>query len=257
MEMLFPQFQTVDPGDIYRELAFPIEMRDRPYTAINMVTTVDGKASVGGKAYGLGSKVDHLVMRRIRRAADAVLVGAETLRQENVNPSVPPDMQDERIARGMAPQPTAIVVTASAELPTDRTFFRSTAFPRVVVTTRRAPQARVEALEQHARVIRAGDDRVDVVLMMRMLAEELGLRRLLVEGGPSLNAALIAHGLVDELFWTVAPKIVGGEALKTMVEGAPLPPDRIARLEMVSLYHHESELFLRYRFGTPAGNRDL
>ncbi len=250
MEMLFPGFRPMEPGEIYHDLSFPLESWDRPYTAINMVTSVDGKASIGGKAYALGSKVDHLVMRRIRRAADGVLVGAETLRKENVNPSVPPEMQDERVAQGMSPQPTAIVVTASAELPTDRTFFRSTVFPRVVVTTRRAPQSRVEALEEHARVIRAGDETVDVVLMMRMLAEELGLRRLIVEGGPSLNAALIAQGMVDELFWTVAPKIVGGTALRTMVEGSPLPLDRIARLEVVSLHHHESELFLRYRLRT-------
>lgn len=246
MEMLFPQFQPMEPGEIYHDLSFPLLPRDRPYTAINMVTTVDGKASLGGKASSLGSKVDHLVMRRIRRAADGVLVGAETLRRENVNPSVPPEMQDERTAQGMSPQPTAVVVTATAELPTDRTFFRSSAFPRVVVTTRRVSQAKVEALEEHARVIRAGDEAVDLGLMMRMLAE-LGLRRLIVEGGPNLNSALIAGGMVDELFWTVAPKIVGGTAMRTMVEGKALPLERIARLEMVSLYHHESELFLRYR----------
>ena len=237
----------MDPGEIYRDLSFPVTAWDRPYAAINMVTSVDGKTSLGGAAYSLGSKVDHLVMRRIRRAADAVLVGAETLRRENVNPSVPPEMQDERVGLGMAPQPTAIVVTASAELPLDRTFFRSTAFPRVVVTTKRAPQERVEALGGHAVVLRAGEDAVDLPLMMQMLAVELGLRRLIVEGGPTLNSALIAEGMVDELFWTVAPKIVGGAAMRTMVEGKPLPLERVPRLELMSLYNHESELFLRYR----------
>ncbi len=247
MEKLFPERQSIKPEEIYSDLAFPVVTWDRPYTAINMVTTVDGKATLGGRAFPLGSKVDHLVMRRIRMAADGVLVGAETLRRENVNPSVPPEMQDQRVARGMAPQPTAIVVTASADLPTDRTFFRSTLFPRVVVTTRRAPHDRVAALEEHARVIRAGEEAVDLRLMMRLLAEDLGLRRLVVEGGPNLNSALIAEEMVDELFWTVAPKILGGAAMRTMVEGKPLPLDRVPRLELVSLHHHEDELFLRYR----------
>ena len=57
----------------------------------------------------------------------------------------------------------------------------------------------------------------------------------------------LANGLVDELFCTVAPKMVGGSALRTLVEGPALPLDRLARLELVSLYHHENELFCRYR----------
>lgn len=246
MEMLLPEFRSMEPEDIYRDLSFPLMPWDRPYAAMNMVTTVDGKATLGGKAFALGSKVDHLVMRRIRAAADGMLTGAETLRREDVNPTVPPELQERRITRGMASQPTAIVVTATADLPLDRTFFRSKAFPKVVVTTERAPADRVAALESHARVILAGEESVDLRLMMRLLVEELGLRRLIVEGGPTLNAALIAEGMVDELFWTVAPKIIGGAAMRTMVEGRPLPLDRVARLDLVSLHHHENELFLRY-----------
>lgn len=245
--MLFPRFEPLEPQEIYRDLSFPSGPPGRPHVAVNMVTSVDGKATIGGKAYSIGSRVDHQAMRRIRMAVDAVLVGAETLRRENVNPSVPIDLQDRRVARGMAPQPTAIVVTSTADLPLDRTFFKSTAFPRVVVTTRRAPQARVEVLEEHARVVRAGDEEVDLVLMMRLLAEDLGIRWLVAEGGPSLNSALFARGMVDELFWTVAPKIIGGTAMRTMVEGRAFPADRLPRLQIVSLYHHEGELFLRYR----------
>lgn len=248
MEMLFPVRRAMEPWEIYEDLAFPVMSWDRPYTAINMVTTVDGKASLGGRAYPLGSKVDHMVMRRIRAAADAVLNGAETLRREDVNPSVPADLQERRVARGMAAQPTAIVVTASADLPLDRTFFRSRKFPSVVVTTRRAPAEKVAVLERHALVLRAGEDSVDLHLMMRMLVEQLGIRRLLVEGGPTLNAALIAEGMADELFWTVAPKILGGAAMRTMVEGKPLPLDRIARLQLEMVHCHDSELFLRYSF---------
>ncbi|MHB0868759.1 MAG: RibD family protein [Chloroflexota bacterium] len=247
MEMLFPRFVQLEPEEIYGDLSFPPGPPGHPHLAVNMVTSADGKATLGGKAYSIGSKLDHQVMRRVRMAADGVLVGAETLRRENVNPSVPIDLQDRRVARGMAPQPTAIVVTATADLPLDRTFFRSTAFPRVVVTTRRAPQDRVALLEAHAKVIRAGDEAVDLVLMMQLLSDQLGLRRLIVEGGPTLNSALFSEGMVDELFWTVAPKIIGGAAMRTMVEGRPLPLDRIAQLQLVSLYHHESELFVRYR----------
>ncbi|MGI5834978.1 MAG: RibD family protein [Chloroflexota bacterium] len=247
MERLLPDYQEMEPGDIYQDLAFPVLPEDRPYTAINMVATVDGKAALDWKAFTIGSKVDHQAMRRIRAAADGVMVGGETLRRENVNPSVPAEMHSRRKALGLAPQPVAIVVTASADLPLTGTFFRAGGFPPVVMTTEQVPKDRVEALKPHARVLVAGRECVDPTLMMKILVDELGVRRLVVEGGPNLNGTLLANGLVDELFCTVAPKMVGGSALRTIVEGPALPLDRLARLELVSLYHHENELFCRYR----------
>jgi len=247
MERLFPDFQSMDPDEIYEDLSFPEVSWDRPYIAFNMVTSVDGKATQAGRAYPLGSKVDHQLMRHIRVAADAVMVGAETLRTEAVNPSVPPDLQAIRIARGLTSQPTAIVITESGDLPLDRGFFQNPVFPKVVIVSESTPAARVSALEPHAWVIKAGREGIDLPLAMRVLASQLGIRRLLVEGGPRTNAALLSQGMGEELFWTVAPKILGGTATKSMVEGSPLPLDRIARLELASLHHHEGELYLRYR----------
>lgn len=247
MEMLLPEQLKMEPGDIYEDLVFPVLPEKRPYTALNMVATVDGKATLAWKAYSIGSKVDHLVMRRIRAAADGVMVGGETLRRENVNPTVPAELHPRREAQGLAPQPTAITITGGAELPLTGSFFRAGAFPPVVVTSEQAPKDKVEALKPHARVLLAGQERVEPVLMMQKLVDELGIRRLVVEGGPTLNGTLLAEGLVDELFCTVAPKLAGGSALRTIIEGPALPLDRVARLELVSLHHHESELFCRYR----------
>ena len=249
MEKLYPQFERMAPEDVYSDLAFPSGLPNRPYVVINMVTTVDGKATnLVGKAYTLGSQVDRLVMRRIRSAADAVLNGAETLRRENVNPSVPAELEPIRVARGLSPQPVAVTVTASCNLPLDRTFFQAREVPSVVVTTEHAPAEKVALLAKHARIVRAGEYAVDLPLMLRLLTEELGVRRLVVEGGPTLNAELISLGLADELFWTVAPKILAGPAERTMVEESPLLPEERPTMELVSVHHHESELYLRYRF---------
>ena len=87
----------------------------------------------------------------------------------------------------------------------------------------------------------------DPAWALRALRDELGVRRLLVEGGPTLNGELLRAGLVDEIFWTLAPKVVGGGEELTMVAGPALPGPR--RLALVSAYLHEGELFLRYRVG--------
>lgn len=248
MDRLFPEVASMSPEEIYSDLQLPSGTGDRPYVAINMITTVDGKATnLAGTVASLGSRVDRTAMRRIRVATDGVMNGAETLRRENVNPTVPKDLVAARLSRGLSPQPIALTITASGNLPLGRNFF-SEPREKVVVATNSTPPERVEELSRHARIIRAGDHKVDLRLMMRLLVEELGIRRLVVEGGPTLNSELISLGLADELFWTVSPKILGGPAERTMVEESPLTPGERPGLELLSIHRHESELYLRYRF---------
>lgn len=253
MEQLYPEYRTMEPEEIYHDLHFPELPESRPYLALNMVTSVDGKATLLGKAYPLGTRTDHIAMRRIRAAADAVMNGAETLRQEKVNPRVPERFEADRAAKGMTPQPAAIVLTATADLPMENPFFTASGFTRLVATTLAAPAERVRLIREVATVIQAGEETIDLPALMATLVREYGIRRLVCEGGPSTNARLIASGLVDELFWTVAPKVLGGAAHRSLVEGGAFPVDSIPNLRLVSVHEHESELFLRYRFPGQSG----
>jgi len=83
-----------------------------------------------------------------------------------------------------------------------------------------------------------------------VLSEQLGIKRLLVEGGPALNYSLISQGLADELFLTLSPYIVGGLDNMTVVGGANygMGGSDLPKLKLRSLYQNESELFLRYQF---------
>ena len=85
--------------------------------------------------------------------------------------------------------------------------------------------------------------RVDLVALLRSLRQERGIKALLCEGGPTLHGALHAHGLVDELFLTIAPKLAGGDAPR-IIEGE-LPA--VADLELAWLLEQDGELFARYR----------
>ena len=70
-----------------------------------------------------------------------------------------------------------------------------------------------------------------------------GVRALLCEGGPTLNCALLAAGVVDELFLTLSPLLTGNSEAPRIVEGETC---RTRQLALRWALHHEGELYLRY-----------
>lgn len=246
MLRLFPAPTIACPPEtIYDDLAPPIAPAGRPAIAINMVTSVDGKAALGGGAATLGSALDHLLMRAIRAAHDAVLIGAGTLRAEPVDPRVGPRWREARARRGQSPEPLAVLLSASGVAPLDRRYFKWPDVRRVVVVGSEAPRARQAALANQADVLLAPTPLPDPAWVTRALADHYGVRRLLIEGGASVNGAFVAAGLVDELFWTLAPTLVGGGEQLTMLGGPALPVP--VGLAVMSAYLHEDEWFMRYR----------
>lgn len=240
----------LDIDDIYGDLEFPEGKAGLPYVVLNVVSTVDGRATIGGRSNRVGTDVDHRLMRKIRAAADMVLIGAGTLRGENVDFRLAPELQQKRIASGKSPAPIAAVLSASAELPLDRTFFQSKEFEAIVFVTKRANPRQVELIEKHAKVMVVGDKTIDISILAQVLVRDLGVRRLVVEGGPSLYHAFIASRLADELFFTLSPKITAGREL-TPVEGPRFPGDGVVPLRLVSAFAYQNEIFLRYEFLPP------
>jgi riboflavin biosynthesis pyrimidine reductase len=111
------------------------------------------------------------------------------------------------------------------------------------VTVAEAPAAEFKRASDLAEVIVAGDRDVDLALALEAL-DARGYRRVLAEGGPSLNGQLAAAGLLDELCLTVSPLVVGGEAKRILSGGAPVAG---SRWRLCSLCEGDGFLFLRYR----------
>ena len=214
----------------------------RPYVALNMVSSVDGKVAMGGKTAGLGSKIDRQTMRMLRSRVDAVMIGAGTLRAEKLSLGL--DQADRRT-------PLAIIVTETGHVPLEEHLVVKGEQEILILLSDEASPGVAARLGKLARVMRAPVDSkgaVDLRSALRSLRAERGIESLLVEGGPGLNHALISRHLVDELFLTVAPELLGGPASETLtlLRGPEIPaPDRLA-LELVSIYLADGELFLRY-----------
>ncbi len=249
MRQLYPlPTADMDIAAIYADLAWPLDAglpRDRPFTALNMVSSADGRVTLDGAARGIGGAVDHTLLLRLRTHADALLFGSGTLRADGVGKGVPPALEPVRRARGLAAQPLLALLTASGDVPLTRALFTAPA-RTVVFVAERTPAEAVARLRARAAVRVAGAERPNPVEVMRVLRHEYGVRRLLCEGGPTLNGALLAAALLDELFLTLAPTLLAGDG-PSLVAGPPLRPP--TPLTLRSLYEHEGELYLRYEVG--------
>ena len=215
----------------------------RPYVIINTVSSVDGRTAMEGKAAGIGSATDRRTMRTLRSKADAVMIGAGTLRAEKLSLGL-----DE--ADGVR-QPLAIVVSETGDVPLEEHLIVEGGQEVLILLSDAAPKRVVERLLTLAPVMRVPADSngaVDLEKALLALEAERGVESLVVEGGPGLNHALISLNLAHELFLTVAPELLGGSADQTLtlLRGPTLPARDRPTLELVSIHLSGDELFLRY-----------
>lgn len=206
-----------------------------------MVATADGRATFEGRTEGISSEADRVLFHSLRAQVDAVMVGPATIALERYGPLARrPEVRRRRAELGLAEVPLAVTASRSLELPADAPLFQDPESRIVVLTNsdREPPPCPAELI-----VERIPGDEFDLVAGMERLRLVHGVRAMLHEGGPTLLAAMLAPGLVDELFLTASPMLVGGGE-PSVVEGTAFEQPR--RLQLVSVFEHESFLFLRY-----------
>lgn len=184
----------------------------RPWVAVNMVVSLDGATSVGGRSAGLSSRQDRAVFRALRGAADAVMVGAGTARTEGYGPvRLDDDARRSRVERGLAPVPRLVIVSRSLELDESAPVFveAETQSPTTVLAPVDAEPERLARLARVGEVITCGQGSVDLLAGLAELRAR-GADFVLCEGGPQLNADLARIDCLDEVNLTVAPFLVGG-----------------------------------------------
>jgi riboflavin biosynthesis pyrimidine reductase len=227
----------------------PPVVEGRPSVTINMVTSVDGRAQRGGTAEGIAGRADRRLMQLYRAAHDAVASGTGTLRAAGLWLRLTRDLAARRAAGGRPPQPTGVLVAGAGPVRTDARWFAGEE-PRILFVGADSPTRAVPAGTE---LVRAPTPRPEPQFILDELASR-GIRSLLLEGGPHVNASFLAAGLIDELCWTVGAELLGTDVLQMI---APVRPDTVEREPMrarlLSVLRHDDELFLRYRVdGSPA-----
>jgi riboflavin-specific deaminase-like protein len=241
VRLIYPERSATSPEELaanmrLQELAPP----DRPYLGINMVSSLDGKATLNWRTKGLSTEVDRRLFHHLRTQADAVMVGAGTAREERYGRMTKNDeLRQKRQNEGFVPDALAVVVSGRLDLPPDLPLLND---PEQTVVIATGSDASIPGVEGRVEYARVGDD---LPRLMSYLHEEHGVRSVLCEGGPTLNSFLFAAGLVDELFLTMNPKVVSGAAALTIVAGRELVEP--AELDLVSVAEADGELYTRWR----------
>lgn len=237
-----PPGPEVAPEDQYTNLNLSRRASDdRPYIVCNFVSSADGKATAGGRTAALGGEGDRAAFHLLRTQVDALLAGTGTMRIERYGVPIRTERLSQlRVGEGRTPQPLSVVISRSGDIPFEIPLF---ADARVHVALYAPASAAVPAcaagVTHHE--IPAGDDALTGI--MRSLRRDHDVRSLLCEGGPSLFASLLRQGLVDELFLTLSPTLVGGGELG-ITTGATL--DELQVMELVWALECDGSLFLRY-----------
>ena len=193
----------------------------RPYVLLSSAMSVDGRIDHRGPSRLILSNEEDLDRVDGERAAsDAILVGAGTLRRDDPRLLVrSASRRADRVRRGLAESPMKVAIAGGELDPALRFFTQGEADRLVYAPSGAAPRLR-ERLAAVATVVDAGDP-LDLAGVLADLHDR-GVRRLLVEGGATVNTAFLAGDLVDELQLVVAPLIVGdGGAPPFVREGAP------------------------------------
>ena len=209
----------------------------RPYVFINVAMTADGKIdTISRRGAAISSPRDRERVDTLRADSDAVMVGGQTLLNEDPKLTVKSEvLRAERVARGLSPNPMKVCVITSATLPVHSKFLYEGSARVVIFTTNRTSKDKLEALRAGGvEVFVHSGYRVDLAQALRTL-NELGVKRLMVEGGATLNFELLRLGLVDEVQAYVAPMIFGGESAPTLAAGAGLERSAAVPLKLTDV----------------------
>jgi riboflavin biosynthesis pyrimidine reductase len=212
LERIWPDRAPVTADDLVGDAAAP---EGRPWVSAIMVSSLDGRATLEGTSRRLGGPHDLQMLLALRRRADALIVGPGTVAAEGYGPLPCP----------------AVLVSRSFQLPWEAGLFAAPG-QRVLVYTRTGAEAPEVAAE-----VEVVEELEPAAVLADLRAR--GVERLLCEGGPTLNRALLDAALLDELFLTLSP-VVSGEGPPIVADGPSAP------LTLRSVATADGDLYLRY-----------
>jgi 5-amino-6-(5-phosphoribosylamino)uracil reductase len=239
----------------------------RPHTTVILAMTTDGKiADIERSPARFGSAADKAHLEKQISLADGVLLGAGTIRAYETTFLISsPVLLAIRKEQQKPPQPVHIVCSASGYIDPEIKFFKQS-IPRWLLTTTSGSNYwqkngndqfdEILIAENHQKVLKINQSSsdsshleqksIDWPLALEKIAD-FGLEKLAVLGGGELVASMLEYDLIDELWLTICPLILGGAKAPTPVEGIGFTTQQAKSLKLLSVETIEQEIFVHYQ----------
>lgn len=186
---------------------------EKPYIILNAAMTIDGKIASKTGDSDLSDEQDWKAVHQLRSEVDAIMVGKGTILKDN--PKLHIKFYNHKICY-------RIVVDSNLSIPIESNVisFKPNTYPTIICTTENISIEKVEKFESKGvKILKVGiGTQVDLRSLMKMLVR-LGIKKILLEGGGTLNWSFIEEDLIDEIRLTIAPWIIGGKDATSLVEG--------------------------------------
>jgi 2,5-diamino-6-(ribosylamino)-4(3H)-pyrimidinone 5'-phosphate reductase len=226
----------------------------RPHVIVNAAMSADGKLSTRERRQVKISGVqDFNRVDRLKAGSDAVMVGIGTVIADDPSLTVKAEeCRNNRIHRGADEHPVRIVVDSHARIPPGASVLHKGTGRRIVAVSEQADPEKLARLRELATVIVAGEDRVDLTKLMDELGA-MNIQRVMVEGGGTLIAGLIAAGLVDEVYTFIGNIVIGGKDAPTLADGEGFVREsEFPRLTLLEARKLEQGVLLHWNVNRPS-----
>ena len=212
----------------------------KPYVILNAAMTLDGKIATKTGNSEISGNEDLERVHKLRKEMNAILIGINTLLLDD------PRLTVHKIESKPIDNPIRIVIDSKGRTPLNSRVLNNDA-PTIIATTKNANPQKINELAKKATILRCGSDKVDLKSLINELSNR-GIKKLMLEGGSTLNYSMLENGIVDEIRICVAPIIVGGTKAKTLVDGEGIDKIKNAiKLKLIKNYSLGLDLILEYK----------
>ena len=213
--------------------------KSRPYVILNAAMTIDGKIATTKGDSKISSKIDKLRVHHLRAKVDAILVGINTVKRDN-------PLLNVRLVRGK--NPLRIILDSNGQISSESKIIKTcNKIPTLIVVSKKISKRNLKRLEKFPlEIIVLGQKITDIKKLLKLLTTRK-IRKILVEGGSTVNWDFIEKDLIDELIITVAPYVAGGKNSISLVEGNGFSKIKNStKLKLKKLNRHKDEIVLHY-----------
>ncbi|MBM3895029.1 MAG: 2,5-diamino-6-(ribosylamino)-4(3H)-pyrimidinone 5'-phosphate reductase [Thaumarchaeota archaeon] len=211
----------------------------RPHVILSAATSLDGKIATKSGDSRFSSKKDKMRVYKLRATVDAILVGKNTVRRDD------PILTVHQVK---GKNPTRIILDSKATISTRSRIIKTcNKIPTIIAVSKKAPKKNLAKLEKFPlKVIVLGNNTVNIKKLLQNLWQ-LGIRKILVEGGGTVNWEFVNQNLFDEIIITVTPFLVGGDDSVSIIKGKGFSKiTKSRKLQLEKILHLKNEVVLHY-----------